>query len=126
MRVLLLAALCGLFACGPVHHHQPASTNTPRLVASVSNTAFPSLGTSKQDLERWFHANHYIRGAEVFQSEAGLKIGSSNRNTTSGKSWWQSRILTVRGDCVTQQFVYYKLGSNDTLSRAVRTHRSAC
>ena len=89
----------------------------------------PPYGTPASELNAWFDENRFAPGARVLQAESELRRlpGSPLAYALeSERSWWLSRMQTVRDFCVTQKIVYYKLDQNEALARAIMTSRSQC
>ena len=96
---------------------------------TVRPFAIPPYGTPASELNAWFDENRFAPGARVLQAESELRRlpGSPLAYALeSERSWWLSRMQTVRDFCVTQKIVYYKLDQNEALARAIMTSRSQC
>ena len=119
--VLLLAVLLGSGCRAPYMSELADLTVRPFEI--------PPYGTSAQELHAWFDENRFAPGVRVLQAESELRRlpGSPLVYALEAeRTWWLTRMQTVRDFCVTQKIVYYKLDQNEALSRAIMTSRSQC
>lgn len=96
---------------------------------TVAGYQIPPTGTSAPELNTWFDANGFAPGPKVYQAESELRRipGSPLAYALEAdRSWWLSRVQTVRDFCRTEKIVYYKLDDNDGLGRAILTARAQC
>ena len=122
MRSLILLALVLCSACRAPYMHEIADM-------TVRPFKIPPYGTPVAELDAWFDANQFAPGARILQAEAELRRPPGAPLVyalEADRTWWFSRMQTVRDFCVTQKIVYYKLDENEALSRAILTSRSQC
>ena len=122
MRPTIILALLLCSACRAPYMSEIADL-------TVRPFEIPPYGTPAPELHQWFDENRFAPGARVLQSESELRRLPGSPLVyalESERSWWLTRMQTVRDFCVTQKIVYYKLDQNEALARAIMTSRSQC
>lgn len=122
MRALMLMICVALGACRAPYMSEIADL-------TVRPFEIPPYGTEHGELVAWFDQNDFAPGPDIYQAEAELRRIPGAPLTYAldrDRSWWQSRVQTVRDFCVTQKYVYYKLDAEERLERAILTTRSQC
>lgn len=122
MRWILLLCCVAIGACRAPYMSEWANL-------TVLPFEIPPYGTPAAELNLWFDENRFAPAARVYESETDLRRlpgAPLAYGPESERSWWLSRMQTVRDLCVSQKIVYYKLDVNNALSRAILTSRSRC
>ena len=122
MRSLIVLALLACAGCRAPYMHEIADM-------TVREYQIPPYGTPAGELNAWFDANGFAPGARILQSESELRRPPGAPLVyalEADRTWWLSRMQTVRDFCVTQKIVYYKLDTEKKLSHAILTSRSQC
>ena len=122
MRLALILCLAVLAACRAPYSNEIADL-------TVMPDELPPYGTPADELDLWFDAEGYRPGPRIYEAESDLRrLPGTPVSYTSeqDRSWWLSRVRTVRDFCVTEKYVYYRLDADQKLARAIMTSRSHC